>query len=127
MYSINVLIMENFEINILKRNGDWKKYNQKNISLSSAKNTDMEELSDGVKNDKNNDVNLTSFINEVNLIINKLEDLENEKNNLKNELKKYEKFFQTEKKISEHKLSQTSKEIKNIQKTIDVLKNLKDF
>ena len=119
--------MENFEINILKRNGDWKKYNQKDISLSSAKNTDKEELSDGVKNDKNNDVNLTSFINEVNLIINKLEDLENEKNNLKNQLKKYEKFFKTEKNLSEQKLSQTTKEIKILEKTIDVLKNLKDF
>ena len=119
--------MENFEINILKRNGDWKKYNQKDISLSSAKNIDREKLSDGVKNDKNNDVNLISFINEVNLIINKLEDLENEKSNLKNELKKYEKFFQAEKKFSEQKLSQTSKEIKFFEKTIDVLKNLKDF
>ena len=49
--------MENFEINILKRNGDWKKYNQKDISLSSAKNTDKEESNDGVENDKNNDVN----------------------------------------------------------------------
>ena len=116
--------MENFEINILKRNGDWKKYNQKDISLSSAKNNDQEELNDGVKN---NDVNFISFINEVNSIINKLEDLENEKNNLKNELKKYEKFFQTEKKLSEQKLSQTSKEIKFFEKTIDVLKNLKDF
>ena len=116
--------MENFEINILKRNGDWKKYNQKDISLSSAKNTDQEELNDGVKN---NDVNFISFINEVNLIINKLEDLENEKNILKIELKKYEKFFQTEKKLSEQKLSQTSKEIKIFEKTIDVLKNLKDF
>ena len=116
--------MEKFEINILKRNGDWKKYNQKNISLSSAKNSDQEKLNDGVKN---NDVNFISFINEVNFIINKLEDLENEKNNLKNELKKYEKFFQTEKKLSEQKLSQTSKEIKIFEKTIDVLKNLKDF
>ena len=42
--------MENFEINILKRNGDWKKYNQKDISLSSTNNTDQEELNDGVKN-----------------------------------------------------------------------------
>ena len=119
--------MENFEINILRRNGDWKKYNQKDISLSSAKNTDKEESNDGVENDKNNDVNFISFINEVNLIINKLEDLENEKNILKIELKKYEKFFQTEKKLSEQKLSQTSKEIKIFEKTIDVLKNLKDF
>ena len=119
--------MEKFEINILKRNGDWKKYNQKDISLSSANNTDHNKLSDEVKNNKNNDVNLISFFNEVNLIINKLEDLENEKNNLKNELKKYEKFFHTEKKLSEQKLSQTSKEIKIFEKSIAVLKNLKDF
>ena len=119
--------MENFEINILKRNGDWKKYNQKDISLSSAKNTDQEELNDRVKNDKNNDVNFILFINEVNSIINKLEDLENEKNNLKNQLKKYEKIFKTEKNLCEQKLSQTAKEIKNLETTIDVLKNLKDF
>ena len=119
--------MENFEINILKRNGDWKKYNQKDISLSSAKNIDQEELNDGVKNDKNNDVNFISFINEVNSIINKLEDLENEKNNLKNQLKKYEKFFKTEKNLCEQKLSQTAKKIKILEKTTDVLKNLKDF
>ena len=119
--------MEKFEINILKRNGDWKKYNQKDISLSSPKNSDQEELNDGFNNDKNNNVNFISFINEVNSIINKLEDLENEKNNLKTELKKYEKFFQTEKKLSEKKLSETSKEIKIFEKTIDVLKNLKDF
>ena len=119
--------MENYEINILKRNGDWKKYNQKDIPVSSTKNITQEKLMHKVKNDENENTNFLSYINEVNEVVNKLENLENEKNNLKNELKKYEKFFQIEKKLSEQKLFQTSKEIKIFEKTIDVLKNLKDF
>ena len=119
--------MENFEINILKRNGDWKKYNQKDIPVSSTKNTTQEKLMHKVKNDENENINFLSYINEVNAVVNKLENLENEKNNLKNELKKYEKFFQSQKKISEENLSHSSKEVEMFNKAIGVIKNLKDF
>ena len=119
--------MENYEINILKRNGDWKKYNQKDIPLSSTKNITQEKLTDKVKNNENENTNFLSYINKVNEVVNKLENLENEKNNLKNELKKYEKFFQSQKKISEENLSRMSKEVKMFDKAIEVIKNLKDL
>ena len=119
--------MENYEINILKRNGDWKKYNQKDMPVSSTKNITQEKLMHKVKNDENENINFLSYINEVNEVVNKLENLENEKNNLKNELKKYQKFFQSQKKISEENLSRMSKEIEIFDKAIEVIKNLKDF
>ena len=119
--------MENYEINILKRNGDWKKYNQKDIPVSSTKNITQEKLTHKVKNEENENTNFISYINEVNEIVNKLENLENEKNNLKNELKKYERFFQSQKKISEENLSLMSKEVEIFEKAIGVIKNLKDF
>ena len=119
--------MENYEINILKRNGDWKKYNQKDISVSSTNNNNHSQLDDTLKNDENDNINLVSFINEVNLIVNKLENIENEKSNLKNQLKKYEFFFQNQKIVSKQKLSQISKEIEMFEKIIGVIKNLKVF
>ena len=119
--------MENYEINILKRNGDWRKYNQKDIPVSSTKNIAREKLMNKVKNDENENINFLSYINEVNAVVNKLENLENEKKNLKNELKKYEKFFQSQKKLSEENISCLSKEVEMFNKAIGVIKNLKDF
>ena len=119
--------MENYEINILKRNGNWKKYNQKDLSVSSTNNFAQKPLVHNVKSDENKDINFLSYINEVNLVVNKLENLENEKNNLKNELKKYEKIFQSQKKLSEQNLSRISKEVEMFDKAIGVIKNLKDF
>ena len=116
--------MENYEINILKRNGDWKKYNQEDISSSPPKNIEQKPLNQKLKNDS---INFISYINEVNLIVNKLENVENEKNNLKNELKKHEKFFQNQKKHYEQKLYEISKEIEMFEKTLGIIKNLKDF
>ena len=66
-------------------------------------------------------------IHQVNLIIDKLEILENDKNNLITELLKYEKNFISKKNIAEQKKSQISKEIEMFDKTIDVIKNLKKF
>ena len=80
--------MENYEVNILKRNGDWERYNQKDIPVSSTKNTTQEKLMHKVKNDEKENINFLSYINEVNAVVNKLENLENEKNNLKNEWEK---------------------------------------
>ena len=70
--------MENYEINILKRNGDWEKYNQKDMSLSSSKNIAQEKLVSEAKNDGNENFNFLLYINEVNAVLNKLENLENE-------------------------------------------------
>ena len=122
-----MIFMENYEINILKRNGDWKKYNQKELPAPREENINKEKLNITIENDENEYINSRSIINEINSIVNKLEDIENQKHDLKNELKKYEKIFQNQKKNSEHKLSEVSNEIKMFKKTIEVIKNLKDF
>ena len=119
--------MENYEINILKRNGDWKTYNPKDLSSLSGTIENIKELDNKDKNDQKKDINIFSFINEVSLIVNKLENLENEKKKLKDELKKYDNIFQSHKKLSEQKITQISKEIEMFDKTIAVIKNLKDF
>ena len=89
--------MDNYEIKILKRNGNWEKSDKKVELINSKK------------------------------IIDKLETLENDKNNLITELLQYEKNFISKKNIAEQKKSQISKEIEMFDKTIDVIKNLKKF
>ena len=129
--------MENYEINVLKRNGDWKKYNQNDVSLSLETNTTKENVNSNSMIEENINSNSMieeninthslSYINEVSSIINKLENIENEKSKLKVELKKYEKIFQSKKIVSTQQLSQISKEIEMFDKAIGIIKNLKDF
>jgi hypothetical protein len=94
----------------------------------SVKDNSMSEETNNEDNNNKSDVNdVLSNIGELNLILNKLENIEQEKNNLKTELKKYEKFFISKKEICEKKYSQISKEIKMFEKAITIIKNLKDF
>ena len=119
--------MENYEINVLKRNGDWEKYNQNDVSLSRENNTTKENVNPNSMIEENINTHSLSYINEVSSIINKLENIENEKSKLKVELKKYEKIFQSKKIVSTQQLSQISKEIEMFDKAIGIIKNLKDF
>ena len=66
-------------------------------------------------------------INEVNSIIAKLEKLENDKTLLKNKLKIIEAKFQSKKHQTEEKIKTMSKESEMLDKTITVIKNLKNF
>ena len=100
--------MENYEINILKRNGDWEK-----IKPNAQE-----------KKEKQKDIN---FISNPKSLKDINEDLENEKNNLKNSLKNYENFFLESKTNSEKKLSQVSKELEMFDKAIEIIKDLKKF
>ncbi len=63
----------------------------------------------------------------VNEIIFKLETLENQKHKLKEELKTYEDEFLKKRKITEDKINKFSLEKEMIDKTINVIKNLKSF
>ena len=67
------------------------------------------------------------YINKVNSIIGKLEGLENEKTNLKGQLKIFEDEFQTKKKNIDQKIKFISKEAEVLDKTINIIKNLKNF
>ena len=111
--------MENYEINILKRNGDWKKLNPNDLLL--------ETKNKNIKENINDDKNLLFYINKFNSIINKLEDLENEKYNLKSELKNFEEEFQNKKKKTEIKINKMNEEVEMLNKAIGIIKNLKNF
>ena len=117
--------MENYEINILKRNGDWETI-RPNAQENTVEQNDINLLSNPKSlKDINEDPDLLYNINKVKLIVNKIENLENEKNNLKNSLKNYEIFFLESKTNSEKKLSQVSKELEMFDKAIEIIKDLK--
>ena len=111
--------MENYEINILKRNGDWKKVNPNDFLLDTTKKD--------IKNNINDDKGLLFYINQFNSIINELEDLENKKFKLKSQLKDFEEEFQSKMKITETKINKMNQEVKMLNKAIGIIKNLKNF
>lgn len=116
--------MDNYEINILRRNGNWKKVKQDNL-VTNSNPKDHKDIDTNVYENLNND--FVFNLNQVNEIINKLENLENEKNNLKNELKKYEQEFINKKNDAENKINTITKERDILNKTINVIKSLKTF
>ena len=116
--------MEDYEINILRRDGNWKKVKPDDLIIDEIDKNHKEE-----KNElnKNSDNNFISYISKFNSIIIKLEKLESEKNKLKEELKIYEDEFLKKRKIAEDKINKFSLEKEMIDKTINVIKNLKSF
>ena len=116
--------MDNYEINILRRGGNWKKVQADNLIMDKI-NHEIPENNKLQSKTSNND--FYSYIGKVNEIILKLENLEDQKNILKEELKTYESEFLRKKKITEDKINKFSKEKEFIDKTINVIKNLKSF
>ena len=123
--------MEDFEINILRRNGNWKKVKSKDLLLDTVDQNIEEykhiELEEKVPSEHLKEENFLNDINEVNSIIAKLEKLENDKTLLKNQLKIIEAKFQSKKHQTEEKIKTMSKESEMLDKTITVIKNLKNF
>ena len=119
--------MENYEINILRRNGNWKKVNPNDRIMDSLEeNETLEKKSINSKDEKSKN-NFLYYLNEVNFIIGKLEVLENEKNKLKDQLKIYEQKFLNKKISTEDKINSLTKEKEMLDKTINLIKNLKKF
>ena len=115
--------MDNYEINILRRGGNWKKVKPDDLIIDEI-NNDLKENNPL----KNKDVgDFLSNITKVDSIILRLESLESEKNKLKEELKVFEDAFLKKKKIAENKIMEISQEKEMIDKTINVIKNLKSF
>ena len=123
--------MEDFEINILRRNGNWKKVKSKDLLLDTIDQNGVEynhiEPEAKVLSEHLKEENFLNDINEVNSIIAKLEKLENDKTLLKNQLKIIEAKFQSKKHQTEEKIKSMSKENEILDKTITVIKNLKNF
>ena len=106
--------MDNYEINILRRGGNWKKVKPDDLVFDTTNNISDEDID---PNNKNSQDNFVSYVTKVNSIILKLETLEM-KNKLKDELKSIEHEFLKKKKLQKMKLIKFSgKEI--IDKTIN--------
>ena len=119
--------MDNYEINILRRDGNWKKVKSNDLIMDSIKKDDEDaEVTANPKHINSND-NFLYYLNEVNSIISKLEVLENEKNKLKDQLKNYEQEIVDKKKKAEDKINSMTQEKEMFEKTINVIKNLKSF
>ena len=123
--------MEDFEINILRRNGNWKKVKSKDLLLDTADQNEAKykhiETEEKISLEHKKEENFLNYINEVNSIIAKFEKLENDKTLLKNQLKIIEAKFQSKKHQTEEKIKSMSKENEILDKTITVIKNLKNF
>ena len=119
--------MDNYEINILRRDGNWKKVKPDDLIMDSIEKD--EEAKKETPNPKyiNSNDNFLHYLNEVNSIISKLEVLENEKNKLKDQLKNYEQELSNKKKNAEDKINSMTQEKEMLEKTISVIKNLKSF
>ena len=123
--------MEDYEINILRRDGNWKKVKSKDLLLDTVDQNEAEykhiNTEEKVPSEPLKEENFLNDINEVNSIIAKLERLENDKTLLKNQLKIIEAKFQSKKHQTEEKIKIMSKESEMLDKTITVIKNLKNF
>ena len=123
--------MDNYEINILRRGGNWKKVKPDDL-INDEINNDIDEINNELNHDnklnrqKSRD-DFLSYVTKVDTIISRLEALESEKNKLKEELKTYEDEFLKKRKIAEDKINKFSLEKEMIDKTINVIKNLKSF
>ena len=123
--------MEEYEVNILRRNGNWKKVKSKDLLLDTADQNEVKykhiEPEEKISLEHKKEENFLNYINEVNSIIAKFEKLENDKTLLKNQLKIIEAKFQSKKHQTEEKIKSMSKENEILDKTITVIKNLKNF
>ena len=116
--------MEDYEINILRRDGNWKKVKPDDLIIDEINNDLVE---DNKLDQKKLQNDFLSNVTKVESIISRLESLENEKSALKEELKEFEDDFLRKKKLAEDKIDKISQEKDMIEKTINVIKNLKSF
>ena len=113
--------MDNYEINILRRNGNWNKITQD----GGVTNNNDQSLNRNHHSQINDDFKF--YLNEISSIIKKIEDLEKEKEKLKDQLKIYEQEFINKKKDTEDKIIFLTEERDILDKTINVMKNLKSI
>ena len=116
--------MEDYEINILRRDGNWKKVRPNDLIIDEIDNDLIEDNEPDQKKLQND---FLSNVTKVESIISRLESLENEKSALKEELKEFEDDFLRKKKLAEDEIDKISQEKDMIEKTINVIKNLKSF
>ncbi len=121
--------MEEYEVNVLKRNGGWKKLSHRDKTIDVKKN--LSELSRGELSIKIKDESLSdekdifNDFEKVNEIISKLKKLEIDKNKLFEQLSLLEEKFKEKQSISFKKLNKIKTEHELYDKTIDLINSLK--
>ena len=116
--------MDNYEINILRRGGNWKKLKPDDLIIDEINN---ELKKDNQLNHQKPHNDFLSYVTKVDSIISRLESLEIEKDKLKEDLKIFENEFMKKKKFAEDEINKISQEKEMIEKTLNVIKNLKSF
>ena len=89
--------MDDYEINILRRDGNWKKVKPNDLIIDEINNDLIE---DNEPNHQKSQNDFLSNVTKVESIISRLETLENEKSTLKEELKEFEDEFFEKKETS---------------------------
>ena len=126
--------MDNYEVNVLTRKGGWKKLPQEVIeNKNESKFNNSDNLNINVTEDTFDSKNLEDFnsnlfenFKEINSIINKLKNIEKEKNNLIGELDQLMNNFEIRKNSLDKKLTNIQKEKEMYDKAINLINSLKN-
>ena len=121
--------MEDYEVNVLKRNGGWKKLSQRDTittdeedKIESSDNNLSIRIKDEISSEEKD---IFTDFNNVNLIIDKLQKIENEKSELIIKLSSLEKNFTEKRNVTSQKLNKVNKEYELYEKAINLIKSLK--
>ena len=128
--------MDNYEVNVLTRKGGWKKLPQEVVKNEKQDKTSSNMISDNLNinvtdesfeniNEETENNNLFENFTEINSIINKLKEVENQKNSLLHELDALKKKFETRKDSLDKKLTNIHKEKEMYEKAINLIFSLK--
>tara|TARA_B100000579_G_C22712212_1_gene795172 strand:+ start:155 stop:535 length:381 start_codon:yes stop_codon:yes gene_type:complete len=124
--------MEDYEVNVLKRNGGWKRLSQKQKEDSFDKNNDEKikssnnDLSITIKDEiTSKEKNIFADFKDVNAIIDKLKKIEDEKSELITKLSSLEKNFAKKRDLTSEKLNKVKEEYELYEKTVNLIKSLK--
>ena len=126
--------MDNYEVNVLTRKGGWKKLpqevvedkNESKFNNSDNLNINVTEDTFDSKNIEDFNSNLFENFTEINNIINKLKNVEKEKNNLIGELDQLMSNFEIRKNSLDKKLTNIQKEKEMYDKAINLINSLKN-
>ena len=131
-----MLIMDNYEVNVLTRKGGWKKLQQEmgsdtqtSTNINNNPSKEIETTNELIQNNKDEflDNNVFQDFDAINNIIVDLQNLEGEKTKLIDKLNSIEANFNTKKEHVSFKLDKVTKEFELYEKAIKLIKSLKNI
>ena len=131
-----MLIMDNYEVNVLTRKGGWKKLQQEmgsdtqtSTNINNNPSKEIETTNELIQNNKDEflDNNVFQNFDVINNIIVDLQNLEGEKTKLIEKLNSIEANFNTKKEHVSFKLDKVTKEFELYEKAIKLIKSLKNI